>query len=1203
MLKLVNIIKDYPMKDQEPVHALKGLTVNFRRNEFVSILGPSGCGKTTLLNIIGGLDRYTSGDLIIQGTSTKDYKDGDWDTYRNHSIGFVFQTYNLIPHQTIIKNVELALTIGGVSKEERNQRAIKALAKVGLQGLEKKKPNQLSGGQMQRVAIARALINEPEILLADEPTGALDSETSIQVMDLLKEVAKDCLVIMVTHNPDLANAYSTRIIRMKDGLLLDDSNPYEGENNEVPSEDEYEEVVEETYELKKPKSDKPKDEGESNEPDLVVGGPIYIQHFNGGTLYHNYSPFKDEDNREVVEVNEEPQIVKKKVVKKVKKPKPVEEPLSKKEKANKGSKKNSSMSFWTATGLSMSNLFSKLKRTVLIAIAGSIGIIGVSAVLAVSNGVHEYINEMQNDMISQYPISVAETAVDYTSLLTGLSNDDQRKIVEFAKEYEVGLDSLIDYLMDKYKDFTSVKTNDINEDLIEFIDTMPEDYVSSINKNYGLDATNNIFTNWKRDADEPNEFISLNGLTQMYIAELSTVNGFSEYATFVDLFTDFMKEIPGEKDYILEQYDVVAGEYPTSANDIVVVVDENQTLTDLIYAQMGFFSEKEFINISRKAIEEHQENPDPEKIAQYSYPTSYKFEDILGKKLKYYPHDSIWKWDNITEQALSFATELPMGEGTYNLQFTFKYDEVTDFLTGIISTEGYNIKTTCFRSSGVKDPDKPFKGDWEGKISTILGSLDLRFTVNDTQDKITLHFDNPMEYEEVVESGATHVKFTIEMGGAPMQVDFTYDEATDKLKMGGMISFDRDAETPLDPTHPVLGRWKNDAMGYDFSLNEGGELIYHAHVLQDCEVNNQVVEAYMYDSNVQDSWTNGEDVRISAILKKKAGVNFGCLSRGVYYTREFTQKMIKDAKNSNIVSGDRSIQKYIGSSNEQDRPYSAYVKFRYTSYVKGDGDKAVKHVFGYSNALNTDFSSSLGSLFSIRGTNNLSLDKAYLRSLSGLATKEVTFEGEVISYEFKELPESIDIYPKDFTKKKGVVSYLKKWNSDETIVLTNSGRELKPDDRHELTYTDTVEIIVSVINTLINVITIALVSFTSLALVVSCFMIAVITYISTMERVKEIGVIRSLGGRKKDVSRLFIAECLIIGLGSGIIGIAVTYLIQLIINIIITNANVGITMIADLPFYTALIMITLSIFLNVISGLIPSMKASNQDPVAALRSE
>ena len=315
-----------------------------------------------------------------------------------------------------------------------------------------------------------------------------------------------------------------------------------------------------------------------------------------------------------------------------------------------------------------------------------------------------------------------------------------------------------------------------------------------------------------------------------------------------------------------------------------------------------------------------------------------------------------------------------------------------------------------------------------------------------------------------------------------------------------------------------------------------------------------------------------------------------------------TQKMMNDSKNSQIVSGEHSIKNFIGSSNENDRPYEAYVKFTYTSYLKGDGDKSVKNVFGFANALNTDFSSSLSSMLSIRGTSNISIDKAYLRSLSGLATKEVTLNNEVVGYTFEDLPHSISIYPKDFTTKADVVSYLKKWNSDEDILLP-SGKTLHPDKRQELTYTDTVEIIVSVINTLINVITIALVSFTSLALVVSCFMIAVITYISTMERVKEIGVIRSLGGRKKDVSRLFIAECLIIGLGSGLIGIGVTYLLQLIINIIITAQGVGITVIADLPILTALIMIALSIVLNVLSGLIPAAKASHQDPVIALRTE
>ncbi len=1028
MLKLVDIVKDYPMKDQEAVHALKGLTVNFRRNEFVSILGPSGCGKTTLLNIIGGLDRYTSGDLIIEGRSTKGYKDGDWDTYRNHSIGFVFQTYNLIPHQTIIKNVELALTIGGIKKEERHQRALKALEKVGLQGLEKKKPNQLSGGQMQRVAIARALINEPEILLADEPTGALDSETSVQIMDLLKEVATDCLVIMVTHNPDLANAYSSRIIKVKDGLLLSDSNPYSDE----------------------------------------------------------------EEAAEHKEIKEQPV-----------------------EKANKGNKKKSSMSFFTATGLSASNLISKLKRTILIAIAGSIGIIGVSSVLAVSFGVRNYIDDMQNDLISQYPIQVAETTVDYTSLMTGLSNDDQRKIADFAIDKEVGLDSLIKYLMEKYRDFTSVKTNDINEDLMEYIDTMPESYVSSINKNYGLDLTNNIFTEWKRDSETEKKLTSLNGLTQMYISELKTVEGFSDYAIFVDLFTNFMKEIPGEKDYILTQYDVIAGEYPDGTNEIVMVVDENQTLTDLIYAQMGYFGEQEFINIARRAIEEQKENPDPAKIAEYSYPEKYTFEEILNKPLKYYPHNSIWNYQTINRTMMTFV--FPYGGETLTMKLY--HNPATDDLEGTLIYQDYSLNISFVRLEGTaKDEEHPSFGEWTG---TILGQIPLNFGVNATN--VVVH---------------------------------TMDE------LGNPIDYPLPYETSVEST-----------------------------------------TGYMYDAFAHNDWVNGEEVRISGILKKKKNINFGCLDRGVYYTRDMTKKMINDSKESDIVAGPHSITDYIGSAYENDKTYEAFVTYKYTSYSHGDGDKAIKDVDGYANALNTDFTSTLSSMLSIRGTTNLEIDKEYLRSLSGLATKEVETIGSFTVYEFKECPKSIDIYPKDFTYKKSVTKYLKAWNSEKDITLKNSGKVIKAEDRHELTYSDTVEIIVSVINTMINVITFALVAFSSLSLVVSCFMIAVITYISTMERVKEIGVIRSLGGRKKDVSRLFIAECLIIGFASGVIGIGVTYLLSLIINVTITAFNVGITTIAALPLYVALLMIILSIFLNVISGLIPSMKASRQDPVVALRSE
>ena len=1047
MLKLVEIIKDYPMKDQEPVHALKGLTVNFRRNEFVAILGPSGCGKTTLLNIIGGLDRYTSGDLIIEGKSTKNYKDGDWDTYRNHSIGFVFQSYNLIQHQSIIKNVELALTIGGISKDERRERAIKALEKVGLQGLEKKKPNQLSGGQMQRVAIARALINEPEILLADEPTGALDSETSIQIMDLLKEVSKDCLVIMVTHNPDLANAYANRIIKMKDGLLLSDTNPYS-------------------------------DEQESLDHKKDVDTPI--------------------------------------------------------EKSNKGNKKKSSMSFFTATGLSFSNLLSKLKRTILVAIAGSIGIIGVSSVLAVSYGVRNYISDMQDDMLSNYPLTISEKSVDLASLMSGLSNWDSKVISDFDPTTEVGLDSMIRYLMDKYKDIFSVKQNDINEELISYIgNNIDKKYISSISYDHSIDVTNNIFTAWDRGrGDKGIQNISLNALTQMYISELSTVPDFGQYSMFVNLFTDFMKQLPGDEEFILSQYDLLGNsQMAKEANEIMLVVDDNQTLTDLVYAQMGFYTEKEFINISQKAIKVNEGTLTPEDEIKYSYPEKYTFDDILGKKLYYVP--DIYEYGTIDTDQLRFVIDLSAlagGDATMsNVEFNLEYNKSGDLISGT----GMGLPLVLTRAVGDKPADDnptPWVGMWSGDLSF---------------------------YSEALEQNVK-IPYVI------------------NLKDDGKATLSAYISNPPYVTPEV------DYVHIDNEIN-----------------------AYKYNGIIDDitAVPGAQEVVIKGILKKKPNVNFGSLSRGVYFTPALTKKYINDTKNTDVIASEDTSKRGLASyiTNSINETFEAYVTYTFTSFAKGEDDNVVEDVVGYANTINSDLRSSLSSMISIGTTSAVDNNRAALRSLSGLSAKK----NRTGQYVIGEYPQTISIYPKDFASKRQVNKMLDDWNADKDITITLNGAEktLKPDQREELTYTDTVEMIITVINTMINVITIALVAFSSLALVVSCFMIAVITYISTMERVKEIGVIRSLGGRKKDVSRLFIAECLIIGLASGLIGIGVTYLLSLILNIVITSLNVGVTTIAALPLLVALIMIALSVFLNVISGLIPSMKASHQDPVVALRSE
>ena len=1044
MLKLREITKDYVTKGVPTVHALKGLTINFRRNEFVAILGASGCGKTTLLNIIGGLDRYTSGDLIIEGKSTKDYTDRDWDTYRNHSIGFVFQTYNLIPHQSILSNVELALTISGIKKEERRQRAMAALATVGLEGMEKKKPTQLSGGQMQRVAIARALVNNPEILLADEPTGALDSETSIQIMDLLKEVASDRLVIMVTHNPDLANQYANRIVTMKDGLITGDNNPYEGEKEE----------------------------------ELALA--------------------KEKQN------------------------------------TNKGSKQKTSMSFATATGLSFFNLLSKLKRTILVAVAGSIGIIGVSSVLAVSTGVNRYVSNMQDDMMSRYPLEISEQAVDYTSLMTGLSSMDNKELSKFDITTEVGMDSMIAYLMDKYNDFTDVKTNDINDDLIEFIEEWPDrdKYIAAISRDYGLDLTNNVFSNWKRDDATPAKYMSFNGLTQMYISELKTVDGFSEYTMFVDLFTDFMKQLPGEKDYILSQYDLVAGSYPEGPNQIVLVTDENQTLTDFLYAQMGFYEEEDFLNIAKKAVEENKKNPDPAKIKEYStYKSSYTFDEILNKELLYCEHDNMWAYREMENDVCRLEEKMYNPDDLtkpITLAAEFSYNPYTESLEGTLtmstSEASYTIDDSFLsivrNPEGPSDPDNYFVGEWSISASFMGMSVDFKFIMN-------ADFTDDIQSKDA----ETNTYVSVLMPDSPR----TYTKAKETTHAG-----------------------------------------------------------YMYDATPDTS--KCETMKIAGILKKKPDIQFGCLDRGVYYTKEMTAKYIADSLFSQIiVNGTHGIKAHINNAKKNKEIYNAYVTYTYTSFK--DSDHPVYDVPGVAKALNRDFNSSLSSMISIMGTSNADVNAAFLRSLCGSAAK---LNEDGLTYTFDDVPKSIYIYPKNFDCKKSITKHLQEWNQEGELTLP-SGKILHKDDRHELTYTDTIEIIVNIINTLITTITIALIAFTSLSLVVSCFMIAVITYISTMERVKEIGIIRSLGGRKKDVSRLFIAETLIIGLASGVIGTGVTYLLAFIFNLAIMQFNVGNMAILTIP--TALIMIAISIVLNVLSGLIPAMRASYQDPVVALRSE
>ena len=1103
MLQLINIKKNYVMKDQEPVRALRGVSLAFRQNEFVAILGPSGCGKTTLLNIIGGLDRYTEGDLIIKDKSTKNYKDRDWDTYRNHSIGFVFQAYNLIGHQTVLRNVELALTIGGVSRKERKERAMRSLERVGLKGMERKRPNQLSGGQMQRVAIARALVNNPEILLADEPTGALDSETSVQIMDLLKEVANDRLVIMVTHNPDLAQKYATRIVNMFDGVITGDTHPFDGKDVE---------------------------------PGIVYRCP------KCGTIV-----------REKVERCPTCNVL------------AAYPELPNKEEENAKGKK-SAMSFFTATSLSLANLFSKSKRTVLVAIAGSIGIFGVSTVLAASTGVRHYIDSMQDDMLSSYPLTIAEESVDYTSLMTGLYSDTDSKIADFDTTTRVGLNSMIDYLMDKYTDITSVKTNTINEDLVQFVKEIPEEYISALSFSYGIDPTNNIFTEWAPSVDHPDDKIniSLNGLTQRYIAELQTVKGFEQYANYVDLFTDFMMLMPGEKDYILSQYDLLGdSKFPTSENEIMLVVEGDTTLTDLAFAQMGYYHEEEVMNIAKKAILKYDENntlTEKELDERYPFAKSFSYEELLNKKFTYYPHDTIYRYGDVTSEKTTTEYSIVLRSAGDDEFYVFQQnDSFANYLKGT-AMDGMPI----FQVS---------------HVTTSPASFATYYAFNSTYDA------------EHPEKAAYGTFYLIKADSMSLLMDaFT----------GSIDDIDYSTILPLVMSGDLV----------IVNIPESGDAIINNNssntmsVAVTSETKTEKVRGFSYPATADPSWTNGTEIKVAGILRPKKGVSFGCLRRGVYYTKEFQEKYINDAIDSQIINdATNGFKAYYENAAVQAAAYNAYVTFDYTSWKDPDHPTTAQ---GYTSCLNGDLNSSFSTLFaSITGHDYAEENETHFRSLCGLKPQEIKDdEGNITGYEYNRLPATMSIYPIDFNTKDKVNEYLDQWNKDVDITLydgTAQQKVLHRSERDELTYTDTISLIINVIDTMITIVTTALIIFTSLSLVVSSFMIAVITYISVMERVKEIGVIRSLGGRKKDVSRLFIAENLVTGFFSGLIGIGITAVVCVIINLIVSPFGIPNIALLTLPIIG--IMIALSIVLSVLAGLIPSMHASRQDPVIALRSE
>ena len=876
MLELRNIKKDY-VTSSETVSALRGVDIVFRDKEFVSILGPSGCGKTTMLNIVGGLDRYTSGDLVINGKSTKLYRDRDWDVYRNHRVGFIFQAYNLIPHQTVLGNVELALTIAGIDKEERVRRAKAALDKVGLSDQYYKRPNQLSGGQCQRVAIARALVNEPEILLADEPTGALDTVTSVQIMELIREIAGERLVIMVTHNPELAEQYSTRIVRLLDGNIIEDTNP----------------VSEEEYETLK-----------------------------------------------IIETEtEEPQ------------------PKGKKQ------KEKAKMSFFTAFRLSARNLISKKGRTAMVGFAGSIGIIGIALVLAFSAGIKGYIASMQDDMLSGNPITISQTAFDMSAITDMMKTEDKIEIIKNPNS--VYISSVIEQLIKTQDDLGNIMVeNEITAGYVEYVKAMPKEYYNALTLGYGLDFTRTIFTDFYETPGGDVRHLSVKQLTDIYKSVISETE-YKDLASMIDRLAPNFSQAPDNQSYIDSQYDLVSGKVATEKDEIMLVLDSNDELTDLLLARLGYFSQAEFLEIIHKASDKDEEgNP---VYNEQLYREYFTYEELLGKTLSWYPTDSL------------FSTT-------------------------------------------------------EVSITDMLG-------------------------------------------------------------------------------------------------------------------NTTVTTAPVYTGEMDSVGSDAMTLKVVGILTPKENISYGVMSSGIYYTKALTDYTLEVNKDSEFVDY------LIGDEDKADDYLTSFTyKYSYLPYDAFDG-ATVNEEMRKTNEK--------GSVYSMTTRESIA------RTLGGI-----------------DLANSIKIYPLSFDDKALVTSYLDQWNKDHDKV----------------TYTDSLELIISMVNTMIDIISYALIAFTSISLVVSTVMIGIITYVSVVERIKEIGVIRSLGGRKRDVSNLFIAETAIIGMLAGLIGIGATYLISAVVNVIL-KPLINFSNIAALPIGNAIFLVCLSVILTLISGLAPAKSAANKDPVVALRTE
>ncbi|MBO4861898.1 MAG: ABC transporter ATP-binding protein/permease [Firmicutes bacterium] len=1003
MLQIKNVRKEYRTGTLVQT-ALDDVCLALRESEFVAVLGPSGSGKTTLLNLIGGLDRYDSGDLIINGVSTKKYMDRDWDSYRNHTIGFVFQSYNLIPHQSVLANVELALTISGVSRSEKRKRATEALEKVGLGDQLHKKPNQMSGGQMQRVAIARALVNDPDILLADEPTGALDTHTSIQIMELLKEVAKDRLVVMVTHNPELANEYATRIVQLRDGRIICDSDPFDPEV----------------------------------ETEAV--------HKNLG---------------------------------------------------------HASMSFFTALALSFNNLWTKRGRTILTAFAGSIGIIGIALILSLSNGVDAYIKNIEEETLSEYPLMIESSGVDFSGMFmqmeqAGSSSDDKEKEEEQAnveaKERRIAMNM-----------FSGIKSNDLASFKKYLDENSKEVMENAVAVEYSYPVSPQIY----RLDDKvgyrqihPDQTLSKMGVSY---------GGFSSYMM---MNGDCFFALPEKDELYRDQYEIKAGRWPEKYNELVLVLPPSGSVSDTTLYSLGLKDMSELDDmIDRYMRGETVQTPDGP-VATYTY------EDFMGLEFKLVDITGTYEYDS------TYGVYVDRSQNQdYMLQLVKDSEPIT--IVGVV---------------------KPA----EGAKATMLS-----YGVCYHHDLIGYVMDQS-ENSDIVKAQKADRTVNVFTGKA------FGEEESEPFDMSSLFTLDGDA---------MAGAFHIDQSALNMDLSDLGDLDFS-------KVNIDFSQVDLSGLQDVDMTPAVEDFMNSEIGQKIASGDPG-------YTVDQEELRKQISSSMGLVS--EQVQPIIQAQIDK---ILQSVMDQLMDQVEEKLEKSMGQFAGnLRNAVWVDTDAFAGAIqFNMEGSELSEL------MMSMAQDSKESYEGNLRKFNSadEDQPSSILIYPKDFESKGRLSALIDTYNAEV--------REAGLDDK-VITYTDYVATLMSSVTTIVNTISYVLVAFVAISLIVSSIMIGIITYISVLERTKEIGILRAIGASKRNIAQVFNAETFIVGLMAGILGVAVALLILIPGNAVIHSLTGNPDVSAVLPAFGGLALVIISVVLTVIGGLIPSGKAARKDPVAALRSE